>query len=45
MRVSALGNIYFWINKLCGEEDVVLFMDGDDYFVSPQTMQILNAKY
>jgi hypothetical protein len=45
MNIGTLGSMYFWVNTLCRKEDIVVFMDADDYFVSPFTLQILNAKY
>jgi hypothetical protein len=45
MKLQALGNIYFWINRFCNPDDIVVFLDADDYLVGSQALKIINSKY
>lgn len=44
-RLGAIGNMCFWIKKYCGENDIVVNIDGDDALLGRQAFQILNEAY
>lgn len=44
-RLGAIANMYFWINRYCEENDIVVHMDADDCLIGTQTLKVLNAVY
>ena len=44
-QLDSLANMYFFINKYCNEDDIVLFMDPDDAFIGRQAFKVMNAVY
>ena len=44
-HLGSLGNMFFWIQKYCGEGDIVTVIDADDSAIGKQTLKVLNAVY
>lgn len=44
-HVGGLGNMYVWVNKLCNYDDIVIYVDSDDWFLGTQVLNVLNAAY
>lgn len=43
--VSSLGNIYFWTQKFCGKNDIVVNVDADDALLGVQAFKVLSSIY
>lgn len=37
--------MYFFINKYCNQQDIVIVMDADDAFIGKQAFKVVNAVY
>lgn len=37
--------MFFWIKKYCGDDDIVIVLDGDDSLIGNQVLQVLNNVY
>lgn len=37
--------MFFWIKKYCGNDDIVIVLDGDDSLIGNQVFQVLNNVY
>ena len=44
-RLGAVANLYFWINKYCGEQEIVINPDADDALIGSQALKVINAVY
>lgn len=43
--ITSLGNMYFWTQKFCGEDDIVVNVDADDAVLGTQAFKILSSVY
>lgn len=37
--------MYYWIDKYCKEEDIVVMVDCDDALIGSQVFQVINSVY
>jgi glycosyltransferase involved in cell wall biosynthesis len=44
-RIGALANIYYTIHNLCADEEIIVNLDGDDWFYDNQVLKKINAAY
>lgn len=44
-HVGIMGNIHMHIKHYCGQNDIILIVDGDDSLIGTQTFKILNKIY
>ncbi len=44
-RAGALANIYHAIHDLCADNEIVISLDGDDWFYDNQVLQRINLAY
>lgn len=43
--LGTLANIYFWVKRFCGPEDVVLVVGKDESLIGRQALKVLNSFY
>ncbi len=43
--IGVIGNMNFWIRKYCGNDDIVIIIDGDDKIIGRQGLKLLNSVY
>lgn len=44
-HIGSVGNAYFWINKYCKSDEIVVMIDADDYLAGNQVFKTLSAVY
>lgn len=44
-RFGALANMYFWVRKLCNDDDIVIIIDSDDSLMGTQALKVINSVY
>jgi hypothetical protein len=44
-QLGPLANLYFWVNKYCNPEDIVVHVDTDDSLIGSQALKVINAVY
>lgn len=44
-HLGAMGNMYFWINKYCNKDDIVINIDSDDGLIGAQVFKVINSQY
>lgn len=44
-RLDVLGNMYFFINRYCDTDDIVISVDADDALFGRQPLKVINAVY
>lgn len=44
-KLGVLGNLNFWVNKYCRDDDIVVVIDADDGIIGKQVLKIINSVY
>ena len=44
-NLGPVGSAYFWINKYCGDDEIVAIVDAADWLVGQQALKVMNWAY